>query len=61
MTAILSPLRPLSRSQTISQGWKPYPAYTPSGVEGLGDVPELMDVLYASVATGKPVKVARPN
>ncbi len=40
MTSTFSPLGPSSRSQTKGRAWKPYPAYKPSGVEWLGDVPE---------------------
>ncbi len=35
---------PLPSVASAKEGWKPYPAYKPSGVEWLGDVPEGWDV-----------------
>jgi type I restriction enzyme S subunit len=44
MTTTSSRCRPLSPSKERAQFWKPYPAYKPSGVEWLGDVPEHWEV-----------------
>ena len=44
MTTTSSRCRPLSPSKERAQFWKPYPAYKPSGVEWLGDLPEHWEV-----------------
>ncbi len=64
MTPLNSPLRPSSRSQSKGLACKPYPAYKPSGVEWLGDVPmhwEVKRLKMAAQLTDKKVEADEDN